>query len=74
MKVTDAFHKRRRHALRRKYPSPRELRKTIERLDEEINRLSQFIIMEVPGEPSQDQGAINTAIRLIRDSRKSRRK
>ena len=36
--------------------------------DEEIRRLAQFIMEEVPGEPSQSEGAVDTAIRLIRES------
>lgn len=32
----------------------------------QIERLATFIMDEVPGEPSQDQGAIDTAIRIIR--------
>jgi hypothetical protein len=35
-------------------------------LDGEIKRLADFIMAEVPGEPSQSQGAVDTAIRLIR--------
>jgi hypothetical protein len=35
-------------------------------LDGEIKRLADFIMAEVPGEPSQSQGAVDTAIRVIR--------
>lgn len=31
----------------------------------QIDRLSTFILQNVPGEPSQNQGAVDTAIRLI---------
>jgi hypothetical protein len=34
----------------------------------QIDRLASFIMHEVPGEPSQSQGAVDTAIRIIRDS------
>lgn len=34
---------------------------------QQIDRLAKFIMEEVPGEPSEDQGAVDTAIRLIRD-------
>lgn len=33
--------------------------------DEQINRLASFILREVPGEPSQSQGATETAARII---------
>ena len=32
----------------------------------EIERLGQFILHEIPGEPSQSEGAVDTSIRLIR--------
>lgn len=35
-------------------------------LENQIEKLANFILFEVPGEPSQDQGAIDTAIRLIK--------
>jgi len=31
----------------------------------QVDRLADYILSEVPGEPSQDQGAVDTAIRLI---------
>lgn len=34
-------------------------------LEEQIERLARFIMDEVPGEPSQSQGAVDTAIRII---------
>jgi len=39
-----------------------------ETADEQIDRLARFIMEEVPGEPSQDQSAVDTAIRLIRQA------
>ena len=38
-----------------------------ETLRSQINRLATVIIDEVPGEPSQSEGAVDTAIRLIRE-------
>ena len=35
----------------------------------EIYALANFILVEVPGEPSQSQGVGHTAIRIIRDQR-----
>lgn len=32
---------------------------------DEIEKLAQFIIQEVPGEPSRSEGAIETAIRVL---------
>jgi hypothetical protein len=37
-----------------------------ETLDSQIDRLAAFIIAEVPGEPSQTEGVVDTAIRLLR--------
>lgn len=37
-----------------------------ERLDSQVKRLAQFIMDEIPGEPSQDGGAIDTVIRILR--------
>ncbi len=36
------------------------------RLAKQIQTLADFIMREIPGEPSQDQGAVDTAIRLLR--------
>lgn len=36
------------------------------RLEEQVDRLAQFILETVPGEPSQDEGAVDTAIRVLR--------
>jgi hypothetical protein len=35
-------------------------------VDEQTRRLASFIMAECPGEPSQDQGACDTAIRITR--------
>lgn len=37
-----------------------------ETLESQVDRLANFIMAEVPGEPSQSEGAIDTAIRIIR--------
>ena len=34
-------------------------------LERQIDRLADFILEHIPGEPSQSQGAIQTAIRLL---------
>ena len=36
-----------------------------ESLESQIDRLAKFIMNNVPGEPSQSQGAVDTAIRLL---------
>lgn len=36
-----------------------------EPLASQVDRLARFILAHVPGEPSQNQGAIDTAIRII---------
>ena len=36
-------------------------------LDDQIDRLAKFIMAEIPGEPSQSQGAVDTAIRIMAD-------
>ncbi len=36
-----------------------------DRLSEQIDRLAQFIMRNIPGEPSQDEGAVDCAIRLL---------
>ena len=38
-------------------------------LQEQIDQLANFIIAEIPGEPSQSQGAVDTAIRIMADER-----
>jgi len=37
-----------------------------ETLQSQIDRLARFIMEEVPGEPSQSEGAVDTAIRIMR--------
>lgn len=37
-------------------------------LREQIDKLASFILAEVPGEPSQNEGAVDTAVRIIRKS------
>lgn len=44
-----------------------------ESVEEQHNRLARFIMDEVPGEPSESQGVVDTAIRLIRDGQNYRR-
>ena len=39
-----------------------------ETAEQQIDRLARFIMEEVPGEPSQSQGAVDTAIRIIRSA------
>ena len=39
-------------------------------LEKQINKLAKFIINNVEGEPSQSQGAVNTAIRIIKEKSK----
>jgi len=38
--------------------------------DPHVQRLAQFIMDNVPGEPSQSQGAVDTAIRIIQEQQK----
>ena len=38
-----------------------------ETAQEQIDRLARFIMEKVHGEPSQSQGAVDTAIRLLRE-------
>lgn len=35
-------------------------------LEDQIDKLAKFIVFEVPGEPSQEQNAVDTAIRLLK--------
>jgi hypothetical protein len=37
-----------------------------ESLESQVDRLAKFIMDQIPGEPSQSEGAIDTAIRLLR--------
>lgn len=41
---------------------------TIKHMDGQIEKLADFIMNEIPGEPSQSEGAVDTAIRLLRHS------
>lgn len=41
-----------------------------ESLNSQINRLANFIMENVPGEPSQNQGAVDTAIRIMEEQLK----
>ena len=41
-----------------------------ETLKSQIDRLANFILSEIPEEPSQNEGAIDTAIRIMRDQQK----
>lgn len=40
-----------------------------ESLESQIKRLGSFIMDEVPGEPSRSEGAVDVAIRVIRELR-----
>ena len=35
-------------------------------MEEQIDKLANFIMSEIEGEPSQDEGAVDTAIRIIK--------
>ena len=37
-------------------------------LDEQIAQLAKFIIEKIPGEPSQNEGAVDIAMRLLQES------
>jgi len=39
-----------------------------QKLAHEIDRLATFIMQEIDGEPMQNQGAIDTAIRLLKEA------
>ena len=39
----------------------------METLEHQVQRLANFIMENIPGEPSQDEGAVDCAIRLLRD-------
>ena len=38
-----------------------------ETLESQVDRLAKFILAEIDGEPSQSEGAVDTAIRLLRE-------
>ena len=40
-----------------------------ETLRSQVDRLANVIMFEIPGEPSQNDGAIDTAIRLLRENK-----
>jgi hypothetical protein len=40
-------------------------------LSEQISKLADYIMENVPGEPSQSEGAVDTAIRIMQTSRTS---
>ena len=40
-----------------------------DRLREQIDQLANFIMAEIPGEPSQSQGSVDTAIRIMTNQR-----
>lgn len=42
---------------------------TSESLESQVDRLATFITSEVTGEPSQNQGAIDTIIRVVRQQK-----
>jgi hypothetical protein len=46
-----------------------KLREIIALYDGQITNLATFIASEIPGEPSQSEGAIDTAIRIMREQR-----
>jgi hypothetical protein len=37
----------------------------MESLEDQVKRLADFIVENVPGEPSRSEGAVDTAIRLL---------
>lgn len=39
---------------------------------EQIDELAKFIMAEIPGEPSKNEGAVDTAIRLLRAGKELR--
>lgn len=40
-----------------------------ESLNKQVERLAMFIVEEVPGEPSAPEGAIDTAIRIMKEQK-----
>ena len=43
------------------------LRNTNEDISDQLGKLGKFILDEIPGEPSHSEGAVDTAIRLLRE-------
>lgn len=52
-------------ALTRAAPANPQQENDMETAEQQINRLADFIMLHVPGEPSQNEGAVDTAIRLL---------
>ncbi len=48
-------------------PAPPLYDERMEALTVQLEKLSQFILNEVPDEPSENEGAVDTAIRIIRE-------
>jgi hypothetical protein len=48
--------------------NPSALGDSGESAEVQIDRLAKFIMNEIPGEPSQSEGAVDTAIRLLREA------
>jgi len=42
------------------------IKDSYESLESQIDRLAHFIMENIPGEPSESEGAIDTAIRLLK--------
>ena len=42
--------------------------KSLEPIKKQIERLASYIGSEIPGEPSRNEGAVDTAIRLLRNA------
>lgn len=53
--------------LRDVFGIPADLEPEGESLDSQIQRLGDFILAEIPGEPGESEGAVDTAIRLLRN-------
>lgn len=45
-----------------------DLREDLELFHKEIDKLADFIMDEIPGEPSENEGAIECAIRLLKSA------
>lgn len=55
-------------------PKADKLSKDVKNYERQINKLASFIIDKVPGEPSRSEGAVDTAIRVIKQLQKERRR
>lgn len=51
---------------------PRDLKRNIYK--NQINKLADFIMNEVEGEPSQDEGVVDCAIRIIKEAKNDKRR